>query len=186
MSTRAATALALAAALLLGACGGDDDDAAGDTTASEASDTSAPSGDGSSDDELVDPPAGGDTNGEPVDVCGLLSPAEVSEIVGTEFTSEPAAATGSLLGQCDYTATDFTAASVGIISVSARPASEYDATVEVAEGQPVEGFDVDANDTAAGLMLEFDDFMIVIFALGAQGNDTAIETAIGQAIAEEL
>ena len=170
--TRAA-ALALAALLALGACGGDDDDSASDT---DTDATTAPEGDGGegTDDELVDPPSdGGSTNGEPVDVCSLIAPADISDALGTEFDIGTAGTpAGSLLGQCDFSAVDIANAEVSLVSISARPASEYDATVQASgNATPLDGFSVDANQTDAGVMLEYPDFMIVVLAVGANGID---------------
>ena len=186
-STRTVTALALAATLLLGACGGDDDDAATDDT-SASDDTSDTSGsDDTTGGDDTDDTTGGDTSGDGIDVCSFLTGAEVSEAVGSEFPDGVAAeAQGSLLGQCDYAATDVLNSPVGIVSVSARPAGEYDASVEVANGEPVDGFDVDANLTDAGLMLRFDDFMIVVFAVGTQGGDDDVAVAVGQVLAANI
>ena len=181
-TTRHAIALALTAALALGACG-DDDDAASDTDTGAGEDTSSDSGDGATDDELVDPPAGGSTNGEPVDVCALITAADISEALGSEFgEGEPQPSQGSLLGQCDFSAADVTTAEVVLVSISARPAGEYDATV-AASGNPtpVDGFSGDANQTDAGLMLSYEDFMIHVLAVGASGLDPDAAVSVGQA-----
>ena len=185
---RQAVALALAAALALGACGGDDDDAATDDPAAPADDSGNDSGDGATDDELVDPPAdaGGATNGEPVDTCLLIAPAEISEATGIEFDlGTGGSPQGSLLGECTFEPVEFTGEGVSLVSVSARPASEYDATVAASgNATPLDGFSVDANATDAGVMLNYPDFMVVVLAVGADGFDNEAAEAIARAIDE--
>jgi hypothetical protein len=184
--TEALAALALAATMLLGACGGDDDDAATDDTAAPVEDSGA-SGDGGTDDELVDPPAGS-TSGEAVDVCSLIAPVDISEALGTEFDIGTAGQPqGALLGQCDFSPVDITTAEVSLVSISARPANEYDATVEVSGNPtPLDGFSVDANQTDAGVMLDYPDFMIVVLAVGANGIDGEAAEAVARALDERM
>ena len=182
---KALTALVLTAALALSACGGDDDDAATDDPAAPADD-SGDSGDGSTGDELVDPPAGGSTNGDPVDVCALIDEAAISDALGTEYgPGTPGTPQGSLLGQCDFNPVDVTAADASFISISARPASEYDGTVEASGNPtPLDGFSVDANQTDAGVMLRYPDFMIHVLAAGGSGLDPDAAEAAARAFDE--
>ena len=188
---RHAIALALTAALALGACGGDDDDAATDAGTDAADGGGSDEGDagdsdGATDDELVDPPAGGSTNGEPVDTCLLLAPADISEATGIEFDLGTAGTPqGSLLGECSFEPVEFTGEGVSLVSVSARPASEYDGTVDASgNATPLDGFSVDANATDAGVMLNYPDFMVVVLAVGASGIDNEAAEAIARAIDE--
>ena len=183
-----AAALALAAMLALGACGGDDDDAS-DDAATDATDVGgSDEGDAgdTDDDELVDPPAGGSTNAEPVDVCSLITAADISEALDTEFAEGTAGTpSGSLLGQCDFSPVDVTTADVVLVSISARPAAEYDATVEASgNATSLDGFSVDANQTDAGVMLRYPDFMIVVLAAGGGGLDADAAVAAAQAFDE--
>ena len=188
--TKALTALALTGALMLGACGGDDDDeATTDATDVRGSDEGdAGDSDGATDDELVDPPAGGSTNGEPVDTCTLIAPVDISEALGTEFDIGTAGTPqGSLLGECTFSPVDITTAEVSLVSISARPASEYDGTVSASGGAtPLHGFRVDANQTEAGVMLDYPDFMIVVLAVGANGIDADAAEAVARALDERM
>jgi hypothetical protein len=185
--TEALAALAVAATMLLAACGGDDDDAASDDTAATADDSGGTSSGGSTDDELVDPPAGG-TSGDAVDVCSLIAPVDISEALGTEFDIGTAGQPqGALLGQCDFSPVDITTAEVSLVSISARPANEYEGTVEVSgNATPLDGFSVDANQTDAGVMLNYPDFMIVVLAVGANGIDGEAAEAVARALDERM
>lgn len=60
-----------------------------------------------------------------VNVCALLTPAEAGAVLGTTVgEATPDAPQGSLLGGCKYVSMK------GIIMLSARPVSEFDATVK--------------------------------------------------------
>jgi hypothetical protein len=68
-----------------------------------------------------------------VDVCAMLSRADVESVIG-KLTEEPkaSAAQGSLLGECTYTSVDVKAIpiKVALVSVSARPAGEFEGSVQ--------------------------------------------------------
>ncbi len=89
-------------------------------------------------------------NGEPVDVCAILTKDQVEKATGAKVVGEPTkdAPQGSLLGGCMWT-TD-----KGAVSVSARPASEYDATA--ASGTDVPGVGAGAKMTKSGLLMKLE------------------------------
>ena len=137
-SARWASAVAVVAALT--ACGG-----GGGTPGEGASDAAIPS-DGataSAPDPASTPPASaaptGDVTpslaGEPVDACAILTREEAEQITGTEVddptSSQPM---GSLLGDCTYYANDFSSG----IALSARPAAEYQSTVDFYRAEVVD------------------------------------------------
>ena len=176
-------ALLLAGAMALGtaACGDDDDDGGGSA--------SAPATDAPADDDTGSPDAaptdddGGDAAAEGVDTCALLSEEEAAEIigelVGEAEVDEPQ---GSLLGGCNYTSADGNS-----LSVSARPASEYEGTVEIAE----DAEDVDAGEEAiyspsVGVLMKLSgqDYFVQVLAIkGAEGIDRDLAVAAAEKVA---
>ncbi len=100
-------------AAALAACGGKKDDkpAPSGGTATGSATTSAP----------TPPPPSQDA----IDVCSFASRADVEGVLGKLSSDpEPAKRTGSLLGQCTYST------ETGVATVMARPAREYEDTVE--------------------------------------------------------
>lgn len=93
-------------------------------------------------------------NAASVDTCALIARADVEAVVGP-LAQDPKAdqPQGSLLGGCDFMTADYTS-----VSVSARPAREFDATVkyagEKAALQPVAGLGEKAFQTRYGLMIQ--------------------------------
>ncbi len=123
------------------------------------------------------PPASRD-----VDVCALLSKEEAEAVVGklsTDPTAKPSQ--GSLLGECDYMA-----ASGTFLMVSARPATEFDATVKYTAKrgatEEIPGLGQKAYLTEAGVMVQpaGKPYFVVVFAAGGQpgtGKKTSVDIA---------
>ena len=85
----------------------------------------------------------------PVDVCALLPQAEAQSVVGkirNVTTMKPQA---SLLGECTFDGAN------GTLSMAARPAGEYEATVkEAAPAEAVQGLAGKAVKTRFGLLYQ--------------------------------
>lgn len=172
----------VAAALILCACG-----QKSETPAPQAAQTSAPAEVPAEVQEVAAaaqvgtlPAAPSGLNGQPVDTCAMLDRATVEKVAGTLFKDpEAAKPTGSLLGQCDYIGPD------AMVMLSARPASEYQGTVDYSSkkggAKPVEGLAGPATSTNVGLMLQppGKDYFLVVYALsqGAFNENAAIELA---------
>jgi hypothetical protein len=159
-----------AGALLIGACGDDDEAADPATTAGDTAGTTADGDAGTT----------GEAAGDQVDVCELVSADDISEATGTDFSEgQPLAPEGSLLGGCDFAADD---ASM-FVSVSARPADEYEGTVE-ASGNQEELDDIGnaAAWTDAGVLALFDDYMLHVMALAEGEIDQDISVAVAEAV----
>jgi hypothetical protein len=99
------------------------------------------------------PPSPAGVNGQPVEACTLLDAEVAAQSLGALVAApESQAAQGSLLGGCNYMGEN------GILMLSARPASEYTATVAYAErnggARTLEGLPGAASLTSVGLMLQ--------------------------------
>jgi hypothetical protein len=108
-------------------------------------------------------------NGATVDVCGLVSRADVESVLGA-LSSDPKPSTpqGSLLGGCEYHGTK-----IVLLTVSARPGAEWDGTIAYAKkngkAEDVPGVGKAAVQTDYGLMVKLDQpYFLSIF--GAGGN----------------
>ena len=175
--------LALTLVLLVGAsaCGGDDDD--DDTAADDNSEqtTTAPDdgGDDSGDDETD---SGGSDASAEVDTCALLTKADAEEVLGaTVGAPEVQEPTGALLGGCQYIADNGST-----VGVSARPASEYEATVGALDD--TEEVDVGAEavfSESIGLLMTLDgqDYLVQVIALkGSTSPDKATSIAAAEKV----
>ena len=94
-------------------------------------------------------PSGAALNGEPVEVCSMLSKADVESLIGATM-GDPTAdkPTQSLLGGCMWLGKG------GALSISARPAREYKDTVEAyrrKDPTPVDGLSGEAVVSSLGL-----------------------------------
>jgi hypothetical protein len=92
----------------------------------------------------------------PVDVCKLMTTAEAGEVLGTTIdVATPDTPQGSLLGGCKYLSMR------GILTVSARPAGEFDATLRsMRNATPVEA--------GAGVKAHYSDRLGLIVSQGAK------------------
>ncbi len=95
----------------------------------------------------------GAPNGDPVDVCALVDTKDIEALVGPLMQGPtPMKPQGSLLGGCDWMSKSIT-----MVSVSARPATEYKDTVAYASkkepAKPVAGLGSEAASTSAGLFV---------------------------------
>ncbi|HUP90884.1 MAG TPA: hypothetical protein VM074_01445 [Solimonas sp.] len=122
------------------------------------------------------PPAG--VNGQPVDICAMLDRAGAEKYAGALYRDpKPGEPQGSLLGQCDYIGPK------AMVMISARPASEFKATVDYAskkgDARPVDGLAGPATATSSGVMWQPDGkpYFVVVFAMsGGKVNEaTSIE-----------
>lgn len=116
--------------------------------------------------------------GDPVDVCALLATEEVEAIIGKlSEPPKPGTPTGSLLGECLWQST---AKGYNMVTVSARPAGEYQATVDAATkrdaGKPIVGLGAQAVNTRAGLMIKLADKPYFLTVLGPTLSDAQKET----------
>jgi len=108
------------------------------------------------------------TTAEPVDVCAMLSKEDVEAEVGP-LASDPSvdSAAGSFLGGCT-----FVTANGAAINVSARPAHEYEGTVEYATrrgpAEKVADVGTEAVFTKVGLFVKYDDAPYFIQVLAAK------------------
>lgn len=161
-------ALVAPAVLLLAACGKSPDPAPAPTPPV----AEAPSSN-------MQPPAMPVT-AEPVDTCAMLSKEDAEAILG-KLMQDPEAhpAQGSLLGQCNYMTQTGTLA-----MVSARPAAEFQATVDYtakkAPYKEIPGLGEKAYDTSVGVMVQpaGEPYFVVVFAAGGgAASAKAVEIA---------
>lgn len=127
---------------------------------------------------------------EAVDVCAMLDPEAVQEVMGTlagGLRSQPSQ--GSQLGGCVFE----TPNSVIMVSVYARPAAEYEGTVayasELSPAHPVEGVGSEAVFTKSGLYVRYDDahyFIHVIATRVTESFDVLEDAELAVAIAQLL
>jgi hypothetical protein len=109
-------------------------------------------------------------NGATVDVCGLVSRADVESVLGA-LNDEPKPSTpqGSLLGGCEYHGTK-----IVLLTVSAHPAGEYHGTVDYAmkkgKAEAVAGLGKEAAMTEYGLMVQPVDKPYFLSIFGAGGD----------------
>lgn len=121
------------------------------------------------------PSAPQDVNGTAVDVCALLDAASAAQSAGTLFKPpEAQQAQGSLLGGCNYLGDK------GIVMLTARPAAEFQATVNYAAkkggAKPITDLPGSASMTSVGLMLlpEGKPYFLVVYPLiGGSFNEAA-------------
>lgn len=90
----------------------------------------------------------------PVDACALLARGDAEAVIG-KLKGEPEAmaAQGSMLGMCTWNGAN------GTVSVSARPAREFDDTIRYLQrrkkaADPVPGLGAKAYQTGSGLMVQ--------------------------------
>ena len=128
------------------------------------------------------------TTTDVIDACALVSTDELEAMTGTAFAPPTATdPTGSRSSACDHHPVDVANATVQLVSVSVRPASEYDSTVEIAgTPTPVDGFSVEAAATDSGLMLRYDEHMIVVIAITTTGDQREVEQAVGHVVDERF
>ncbi len=116
-------------------------------------------------------------NGQPVDVCALLTTEDAEAAIGK--LSEPpksGTATGSLLGECTWQST---AKGFSMVTLSARPAAEYQSTVDYAAkgtpAKPIAGLGAEAANTRFGLMIRLADKPYFLTLLGPTISDAQKE-----------
>lgn len=114
-------------------------------------------------------------NGTTVDTCALLDDAAAAGSVGTLIKGpEAQTAQGSLLGGCNYMGER------GLLMITARPAAEYQGTVDYAakkgRSRPVDDLPGSASLTSSGLMLQPSGkpyFLVIYPLIGGKFDDTA-------------
>ena len=116
-------------------------------------------------------------NGAPVDVCALLETEDAESTIGKlSEPPKPGTPTGSLLGECTWQST---AKGFSMITVSARPAAEYQSTVDyAAKGspkKPIAGLGAEAANTRFGLMIRLADKPYFLTLLGPTLSDAQKE-----------
>lgn len=180
------------AALLLAGCGGGDDDAeatqAEDRTHEVADEPDADADAVTDDDTTADTTADtGTAASGPVDVCALFTADDFTAVFGVApvTPAESAEAQGSLLGGCSYLGPD-----AQVVVIQARPAGEWEGTVEMYGGAPAAGASMDTSfEAAIGLLASFDgqDWFGHIMCSEDPGVwDEAKSVAIAEAIAAHL
>lgn len=128
------------------------------------------------------PPA---ASGTPVDTCAFVTKDQVKAVLGTDPEGEPEknAATGSMLGGCNWRDKDFKS----MLSVQARPAGEFEATAKYAKGQKeVPGIGEKAYMTEAGMFVKVagKPYFLHVMAMGADAKqDEAKATELAKAAA---
>ncbi len=151
------------------ACKGKDDKAAGSTPS-----PTAPSDPGPAPDKAPTAPVQA-----AVDVCSFASRDLVEGVVGKlSEDPKPTPPQGSLLGGCDYSFEG------GMLSISARPASEYDATVKAYAGADVAGVGEKAHASEkAGLFVQPAGKQYFLHILGGgAGIDDAKKLEVAKAV----
>ncbi|HWL65894.1 MAG TPA: hypothetical protein VNP73_07965 [Actinomycetota bacterium] len=166
MSKLKLLAAAFVALALVTSCGG------GETTAPDAADVPEPV------EEPTEEPAEQDAASGSIDTCAFFSEADAKKFLGGGVTQEAKPPQGSLLGQCDY------ATAEGLISVQARPDTEWDATKSTFEENSEEisglGEDNFFNSSFGLLVLTGEGYFIhVLSTQGGQGfdKDSSVEIA---------
>ena len=188
-SHRVLSAVAAALVLLTAGCSGDDTSEAG--SAQEAPVEEAPDADDDADAGAQDAPAddSSDTTAAagPVDVCALFTADDFTAVFGVaaDAPGAPVEPQGSLLGGCSYMGPDGQAA-----MIQARPATEWEGTVEMYGGAPAAGASMDTTfEASIGLLAAFDGqpwFAHIMSSLEPGSWDEATSVAVAEAIAAKL
>lgn len=179
-------------ALLLTGCGG------GDATADPAQDAAEPDTTEQAQDD-TDEPADEDADAAseegtdtadasgPVDVCALFTADDFATVFGVAPSApgESVQAQGSLLGGCSYMGPGGQFA-----MIQARPAGEWDGTVEMYGGAPAAGASMDTSfEAEVGLLAAFDGqawFGHIMCSLDPGVWDEATSVAVAEAMASHL
>lgn len=137
ISSRRLAVLTLTAALALFgvACSGSDSDA--DAAAGKGGGADGATEIDSEGAEDTDDDAGSNGSGDApvIDICARFTAEDFEAIMGKPSAGpEVLEARGSFLGSCDHSSEDATTS----VSISLRPADEYDGTVEMYDGSPVQ------------------------------------------------
>lgn len=128
------------------------------------------------------PPPAPAANGTPVDTCTFVTKDQAKAIIGAEIDEpEKHAAMGSMLGGCNWRKPDFSS----MLSVQARPASEFDATANVGKNKKeVPGVGEKAVMTDAGMFVKVagKPYFLHVMAMGVDAKqDEAKATELAKA-----
>ena len=159
---------------MLAACGGGSD--SGDASSGPTT-TAAPAS--ASDDTTAATSSG---SGDGIDVCGWYSTDAASKVLGEPVAEAVAGEpSGSLLGQCRYSGDGG-----AVITISARPADEYEASAAAVAGTDVQGLGKAAVFSDSGMLVQPDgtDYFIQIIAMPSPGTfgDQAMLTSVAEEV----
>ena len=128
------------------------------------------------------PPPAPAPSGTPVDPCTFVTKEQAKAIIGADIDEpEKNAATGSMLGGCNWRKPDFSS----MLSIQARPAGEFDATANVGKNKKeVSGVGEKAYMTDAGMFVKVagKPYFLHVMAMGADAKqDEAKATELAKA-----
>lgn len=172
-TSRTVPALAVATVvLLLAGCGGgsSNNKSAGGSSTTQAASAGAT--------------AGGGTDG--LDVCSWYTTDDAAAVLGKPVPKAVAGkAQGSLLGKCDFSTGEGSA-----ISISARPADEYQGSVDAVDGTKVANLGSGAAFSDSGLLVQpaGKDYFIQIIAMPEPGKfgDEAMHVTVAKTVLANL
>ncbi len=185
-SHRVLSAVAAALVLLTAGCSDDDTADTGSAEEAPAEETDADD-DAGAQDAPADDSSDTTTAAGPVDVCALFTADDFTAVFGVaaDAPGAPVEPQGSLLGGCSYMGPDGQAA-----MIQARPATEWEGTVEMYGGAPAAGASMDTTfEASIGLLAAFDGqpwFAHIMSSLEPGSWDEATSVAVAEAIAAKL